>query len=112
MTELIQEKEHHTILLLTSGEGDRYDRLDQTQEKTLSIQPSLLWEGRVVLDFSGEVVREYDLPEIISLMIVKGEARLEAMLRSNSKNEWNDVLALILCCEYYFAETPETRERN
>lgn len=58
--------------------------------------PYLAWNGRVVLDYKGDPVRQFDLPLTISSEIGHEEARLESMLRSDPRIQWNDILARIL----------------
>ena len=58
--------------------------------------PKLVWNGKVVLDYRGEPILDYAIPLTISSKIGKEPARLEAMLRSNKKIHWNDILARII----------------
>lgn len=56
----------------------------------------LEWNGRVVLDYRGEPIPVLALPLTISSKIGTEAARLEAMLRSDSRIEWSDILARML----------------
>ena len=63
-----------------------------TQEKPTNY---LMWNDRVVLDHRGIPIRDLVLPLTISSKIGEEEARLEAMLRSNTNIRWGDILARI-----------------
>ena len=48
----------------------------------------LSWNDKVVLDYKGQPIRAFDLPLTISSMISREEARLEAMMRSDTRIQW------------------------
>ena len=54
-----------------------------------------MWNDRVVLDHRGIPIRDLVLPLTISSKIGEEEARLEAMLRSNTNIGWGDIFARI-----------------
>ena len=67
----------------------------------------LLCNDKVVLDYKGQPMRAFDLPLTISSRISREEARLEAMMRSDTRIQWGDILARIM----RRGETPETAAR-
>lgn len=57
----------------------------------------LVWKGKVVLDYRREAIRAFDIPLTISSRIGYEAARLEAMMRSDDRIKFSDIMARILC---------------
>ena len=80
---------------------ERADRPDSLfclkKPSTTQEEPTnyLMWNGRVVLDYRGKPIRDLILPLTISSKIGEEEARLAAMLRSDTSIGWGDIFARI-----------------
>ena len=63
---------------------------------TRSTIPILVWNGKVVLDYRGEQILDFDIYLTILSNFGKEPARLEAILRPNKKIQWSDILGRII----------------